>query len=269
MIVKINSWYGRLGNNIHQVKNALHICFFYNANLLIPYHNYFNSTYIKLFDECDETEIVCDKSKKGENFYHAFYTLIDTEVFKKNHLNVLNVLKNVFSSKVTNSFSSNNVLTIHIRSGDIFIKKPHPKYIPPPLTYYKTIIDTYKFDKIIILSEDTKNPVIKQLLKNYNNCYYEKKTLKEDIDIILKSKNVVASIGSFISQLLLLSNNVENIFIPDYFFSLSVIYKYDIEFLNLLYKNCSLKKIDLPNYIDLMKEWKNTEEQQKFLINYI
>jgi len=28
-------------------------------------------------------------------------------------------------------------------------------------------------------------------------------------------------------------------------------------------------KINLPNYIDLMKEWKNTKEQQQLLINYI
>ena len=48
MNIKINKWYGRLGNNIIQVKNAINIALHYNYNIRIPYHIFFNKRYIKI-----------------------------------------------------------------------------------------------------------------------------------------------------------------------------------------------------------------------------
>ncbi len=42
----INSWFGRTGNNIISLINALFIAVFYNYNLSFPKHSLFNKTKI-------------------------------------------------------------------------------------------------------------------------------------------------------------------------------------------------------------------------------
>jgi hypothetical protein len=47
MNIKINSWYGRLGNNIIQLKNVIQIALFYSSkvySIIFPKHSYFNRT---------------------------------------------------------------------------------------------------------------------------------------------------------------------------------------------------------------------------------
>ena len=45
-MLKITSWYGRLGNNITQLKNVLYIALFCNYNIEIPRHMFFKATKI-------------------------------------------------------------------------------------------------------------------------------------------------------------------------------------------------------------------------------
>jgi len=45
MNICINNWYGRLGNNIIKVKHAL-LAIYYNFNVILPNHPYFNREYI-------------------------------------------------------------------------------------------------------------------------------------------------------------------------------------------------------------------------------
>ena len=47
-IVCINKWYHRLGNNIIQVHNAILIGLYFNCNVTIPAHSFFNTKIIKI-----------------------------------------------------------------------------------------------------------------------------------------------------------------------------------------------------------------------------
>ena len=46
MNIYIKEWYGRLGNNITQLLNAISIGLYYNYNIILPSHKYFKQTYI-------------------------------------------------------------------------------------------------------------------------------------------------------------------------------------------------------------------------------
>ena len=103
-------------------------------------------------------------------------------------------------------------LIIYIRSGDLFNKSNvHPKYISAPYYFYKKILEKYKntYKKYILVAEDTINPVIKKLLKEYPNIEYKKNNLEDDIKIILGASHIISSIGTFIRGFSWISNNMK------------------------------------------------------------
>ena len=111
------------------------------------------------------------------------------EVFNTNHEKVRVILKEIFIIKKVKKLDKNDVV-IHIRSGDQFSGKP-TTYIPPPLSYYVNIINNNAFNKLIIVAEDTRNPVINKLLKLYPNIIYKKQSLKKDIKLMLGSETLI------------------------------------------------------------------------------
>ena len=146
-------------------------------------------------------------------------------------------------------------LVIHIRSGDIFESFPHPKYLPPPLSYYINIIEQNKnYKNIYLVAEDLLNPCTNELLKIYPKINFKLQSLKEDIMLIFSASNIVISYGTFIPQLIYLSKNVKNIYCPSYY--------------NTVLTNCITHITELKKYYTLMIPWKNTAEQNKIMLEY-
>lgn len=284
----INNWIGRLGNNINQVKNCIQIALYYNYHILnIPYHPYFNTTIIRLHEfindeiiqnyeyiNIDNNQIVernkCFNKSIYKNinieddndfFYESEIKNIDINIFNLNIDLTSYVLKKIFKIKGNINLDDNDII-IHVRSGDIFNNKPHPSYIMPPLSYYTNILDNNNFNKIFLIAEDTKNPVIKKLVELYPNIIFKINNLYNDIELILSSKNIIESFGSFTKTLLLLSDNVKNIYKPSYQYS----FLYNSE----KYKNNIIKiyNIELSDYRNKINNWKNTLEQREIMLTY-
>ena len=97
-------------------------------------------------------------------------------------------------------------------------------------------------------------------MKLFPNIIFELQNLVDDIKIILGARNIISSIGTFIPSLMLLSNNIENIYHPSYS---PINY-----FCNLNIKKVNIKKINLDNYYKKMIPWKNSHEQNNYLLNY-
>lgn len=256
MNLHITKWYGRLGNNITQIRNCLHIAIYYKYNILLPKHNFFKREYIIINNDINKNS---DKLI-DDNFYYFKNKIknIDDKIFITNTEEVIKILKDNF---VLNNININlqlnkDDLLIHIRGGDVFNKKPHKSYIMPPLSYYKNIIDSNKFKNIYIISEDRKNPCIDILLKLYPNIIFKSQKLEEDIKLILNTFNIVESFGTFIPNLMFLSEKIINIYKPSYQFDYD--YKY----------NCNVNYIDLNDYKNKIGEWKNNNEQLKIMLSY-
>jgi hypothetical protein len=259
--IYIKNWYGRLGNNIIQVLNAILIALYYKYNIILPRHRYFNIKYLILNDKIK----IRDGKITNKDMFFSRYEIpnIDKKVFDENNQKALNILRSCFIIKKRISrFKPNNIklnendLLIHIRSGDIFTTNPHPNYIMPPLSYYVKIIETKEFNNIYMISEDNKNPCINELLKLYPQIIHKIQSFDDDISLILSAHNIMTSFGTFIHALLSVSSNIKNI------------YKVSYDYNNTLLKHVNIYDIDLNEYHNLMKPWRNTAEQRKLMLDY-
>jgi len=257
MNLKINKWYGRLGNNIIQLKNAIQIALFYDYNIIIPYHEYFNTQYIKINDSINENDSI-KFLNDGDLFFFWKEKIenIDVDLFNKNIDKTIIILKKIF--KIKNCIPSNtNDVVIHIRSGDIFYLSNHD-YITPPLSYYINILNSNNFDNITIIAENHNNPCIQKLLDLYKNIIFKIQSLYQDINLLLSATNVIESFGTFSASLIILSDNIKNIYRPSYQCKL---FDYNVLKINVY-------ETELSNYHKLVIPWINSEEQHNIMLTY-
>ena len=242
----IKAWHGRLGNNIIQLKNAIQLAVSKNYNVIMPRHKYFSKTYISLNKQIG---INSKRISDPNNYFDS------PNIPHIDQNRVLQILRGCFTIKDVKALDPED-LVIHIRSGDIFDKDPHPAYIMPPLSYYLDIIRTNTFKNIYLIAEDRKNPCINALLELYPTIQFELQPLEKDIRLILGAVNVVASYGTMIDSLLLFSNNIKRVYRPSYY--LRIINQDRINYIT----------IDLDMYKEILSPWKNTADQREIMLVY-
>lgn len=253
MSVNIVGWTGRLGNNIIQVKQALHVALYYKYNVTMPRHRYFNTQYIRLYEEKDDTPVI------SGYFYNE--DGIDHSIFRQNNNEVREILQSIFTIMPKEPIND-DTLVIHIRGGDICSGRCYnTDYIPPPFVYYKSIITKLRPDKIIILSENKSNPCTNAILSEFDNATFIQNTLDNDIKTLLSAKYVIESIGTFTTTLLYISKCIKHIYRPNYQFTIGNILLEDY--------TCPVTCIDLSDYHNKQGEWINSNEQRDRIISYV
>lgn len=257
MRISIRKWYGRFGNNIMQVKNALHIaihCKYHSVHF--PEHSFLENRCIIVYPGADRKKILIDESG-FEFFDRKTIKNIDKEIFSQNQEKVRELLINNFNFREKDIIeTSEKELIIHIRGGDIFQKKTNKNYIMPPFSYYKNIIDNGNYTRIHILSEDKKNPTIGKILENYKNSSFRKKSLIEDMGYILGATNLVESFGTFTPMLIILSRRLKNLYKPSY----------QGHYMEL--KDVNVNKIDLEDYRKKQFPWETSPKNIEIMLNY-
>lgn len=262
--LKIVKWYARLGNNVVALANCLFIALYHNYNIEIPVHGFFTSTKLTLIKTDEKPDYIIDP--RGF-YYRDQIANINPACFNENKKQVLKIIRSIFKVKYESCEAfADDTLVIHIRSGDLILdyenERPvHPKYILPPLSYYKHIIDTKQFKKIILVSEDNRNPCTSKLLELYPNIIFKLGSLEDDIKLIFSAKNLVASYGTFISSLTYLSKNIKNVYYPSYF--------WEFEWLKFL-QNDNIKEsyINLDDYFKQIGNWRCNNEQIKLMLSH-
>jgi hypothetical protein len=253
-MIIIKRW-NRFGNSVIQLINILHIAISLNHNIKeLKKHDFFDIGIINnILNNKENNNIIQD----NHEFFEQGKIKVPSELFKKNKEKVQEILEKSFIIQDIPALEKDD-LVIHIRSGDIFDKKPHPVYVMPPFSYYKNIIDSVTYNNIILVAEDRKNPVIDKLLTHYPNIKFKIQSFYKDIQTILGAHNVISSFGTFIPYLLLLSKNIKNLYQPNY------------QGWGRHFKETSvnLHIIDLSDYTKKMRPWKNTPEQIEILLNY-
>ena len=255
-MILIKEWKGRLGNNIMQLINVLHIALFYNCRMKLPRHPFFNVHFIMRILKTKKNALPSDEISNAKEFLlrHKINKSFK-KAFTRNHKKVIQILNHAFSIKQCASLDVNDVV-IHIRSGDVFEENPHPNYIVPPLSYYLTILKTNNFNQIIIVAEDDKNPVINALMNLYPNIIYKKQCLKEDIKIVLGAYSIITSYGTFIPELLCFSKKIKTIYKPSY-----------VEFSKAyISRKVTIHNTELSDYHDTQHPWLNSDVQNRNLL---
>jgi hypothetical protein len=258
--IKIQT-FGRLGNFIIQIKYAIQVALFYNYNVIIPKHNFINTTYL-VFN--NKVTVNCEKIE--DTFFYPSKIPIPNLNLKLFELNIdksHEILKSIFIFEKQPPLNAND-LVIHIRSEDIFSKNPHPYYIPPPLSYYTSIIKNNNFNDIYLITTDKLNPCINELINIFPKIKFKIQSLEEDIKLILRAITIIGSFGSFIPSLMILSNHIQKIYLPSYMNIYST--SPEIETYNISFFNNKILYIDLSKYHKLMGNWKNTAEQNNLIL---
>ena len=234
-------FFGRLGNNIIQIGNIIAIAIEYKHPVKFKKkHDLLDVSIIeKYFENYNNDEIIRDNL----NYFCIKNLPFPITIFSKNVEERCKILREAFLIKNINKLDENDVV-VHIRSGDIFSSDPHPNYVPPPLSYYIKKLEKRKYKTIHIVCEDTKNPVVNELLKLYKNAYHEEDTLESDIRKILGATNIIFSVGTFVPSLMIFSENIKYI----------------------CGKHCGNK--ELTEYYKFARPWKNTVEQREYILTY-
>lgn len=252
-INKITQYYGRSGNNLLQILSTIHMIKNNNELNNILYINNHN-----LF------QLINNNIKKE---YGNKCNCSTNVFFNKEYLLKLSIyeLKNIFKQYLIYNYNLKNKYTnifdigIHIRSGDIFKNNGHKLYFQPPLYFYKKIIDENINKKIVIVFENTNNPIINILIDSYKhkqNIVFQSSSINDDIITLSKSKILVFSVGTFSLIPYVISDSIEKVIYPDYF-------QDNIWF---TFNNEKTIPINLPGYIK--EQWNNTKSQRKYMIEY-
>ena len=99
-----------------------------------------------------------------------------------------------------------NALAIHIRSGDVFVRRPNPFYVQPPLSFYQLVIDDlltsqHRVDRVCIVEKDRKNSCVDALIGNLKikkiKPRIQNVTFEKDLRTLVNAKHLVFGIGIF------------------------------------------------------------------------
>ena len=257
MSLIINSWNGRLANNIIQIIRAIHYATLNNYNnILFNKHAALSDNQIIINNILDNNKATINNSF----FYPKQLNFIDPEPY---------IMKKYFQTYIAPIFFVNpcnkdiqnntNDLYIHIRSGDCITNQAHSFYVPPPLSYYKKIIEIKNWNKINIIYEDDKNPCV-NLLKNrqYSNTEFISSSVQNDLTILSQCENLVIGFGTFGLLIYFLSKSIKNIYIPKYAYDEMPKGDWGI----------NINVIDMPGYIKC-GEWKFNNNNLNKIYNYI
>jgi len=168
------------------------------------------------------------------------------------------LLSDLFVYDSSTKFSVSDLI-IHIRGGDIFKGNGANKlYVTPPLSYYIKIIEGNSYKRIIIVSEDRRNPCINELLNRYPNAEFTIQSFEKDVNIIMGAVNIVESYGTLIPALCAISKNIKTIYRPSYQMTRS----------NKFLTKCNIKKTPLRSYYKKQYPWRNRPRQRKYILTY-
>ena len=233
----INQWYGRLGNNIIQLHNAILTGLYYNKDIVIKPHRFFSNTKnIVINSNPKPYYVVTDPT------YYFYRSYMCPEIYSNNNEIALERLRDCFVIKGNRLTPLNeDEAVIHIRSGDIFINDINVEYYQPPLSWYIHLIKEKNFSKIYLISENRQNPCLNKLLSLFPEkiFYKDNNKLDDDIKLLLAAKHVISSNGTFVKQLLLFSSYIQNVF---------------------TYEN--------KDYARLMFPWENSVTQHKIMLTF-
>jgi len=265
---------GHFGNFFIAVNNAIIYCEFLRCKRIIVEYNksiFINDTiFYKKYN-------ITIEPNQTINFIGKNIAILNVRFLLHNNFRCLsNVNKfKVFKRQLLNNLpkilTHPNDLYIYIRGGDIFNAhyNGYKEYPQPPLCFYTTILKVFKFRKIIIISEDSLNPVIPELIHKNSLIKYTKHNIKIDISYLINSYNIVAGKSSFLTSAIKFNDKLK--FLWEYDF-----YKLSERYLHLHYSvyqflfNYTIYKMNSSKtYRQLMYPWLNSLNQRKIMLNEI
>jgi len=229
--VHIAEWWGRLGNNLLQLQNAL-IYAEANGKTRVTFPTAHGTELRKLLN-IPETGIKVDpksmavkeKCLRKPPFFYEDPFHEEKGKICYNDINVrrrvlVQYVKPLLQHPEDDFQSSKDELLIHLRSGDMM--KPdgiaHPQTRQPPCAAYDKIIETghdgAAFSNVRIIGEhDHRNPCFAELKKRHpaTNLTVQEKPFLDDAAAVINARNLVLGTSSFSLQIGLMNENLDHV----------------------------------------------------------
>lgn len=255
-------WFGRFGNNIQQITNAIYYCEKYKIHFDMAPHPLIEDIVLPF----GETRMPGD-----ENQWSYFYFTKGQECnFPNENIDVLNFQRKLIAekyiypklkidhSKIEEKFDG---LVIHLRSGDIYQHNTHPHYVQNPLFYYIELIKNNYQGNTIVLVEDEKHPLISVFEKI--GIPILQLSEKDSLEVLLSAEAVATSgVGSYAIAAALCSRNLKKLFCTNYWLEDSI---------NplMLKDHLDVLCMDIDEYKYIKKgDWKINNETIQKLLSY-
>ena len=179
----------------------------------------------------------------------------------------INYLKSEIIKNLPKVNISNDSLFVHFRSDDIFTVNQNRWYAQPPLCFYESILNNFKFNNIYIISKDKNNPIIEKLIKYYSNIKYLKNHLKKDISYLINAFNIVASISSFLISIIQLNSNVNNLWDYNIYKVIEKIRHFHYDLYNYPEHKFTIYRMEPSiNYKKIMYIWRYKRKTKKLIM---
>lgn len=245
--------YGRLGNNIIQVLNALSIATDLSIKkIYIPTTYWFINTSLVI----DGFVFLKNGNSNGENvFSDNFYFPYKEIDYNQNR--TLHVLRKHFQSQIPKLNLSDDKLVIHIRSGDLFTHNtPTDNYSQPSYCFFSQVIDKFNKKNVEVFAEDRKNPVTNELEKQKIKITHA--DLLTTVSNIFYARNVAFGYGTFAVSICRISTIPKNVYV---FGNM----KYHIGYQDPRFK-VYINEMS-KDFKAIMYPWRNSDKQRKCLVN--
>ena len=258
----------RFGNFLISLNNAIFYCEILGCRKIIIQK--YNALYIKNIILNSQYNMTIEPSYLNHYllkkclvipaiFFFYYYKYIKPDIR-------FNLIKNEILNNLPKLQINPNDLYIHIRSGDIFINHRSNPYSQPPLCFYKTILNKFKFRQVFIIAENENNPIINIILSEYKYVQYKKNPLNVDISILANSYNIVSSASSFVNSIIKLNDKLKLLWEYDFYRLSQRYFHLHYSVYNFPHKYTIYKMIPSKLYIKNMFTWSNSIEQRNLMI---
>ena len=128
--------------------------------------------------------------------------------FNKFCPNRMNIVRKEILRNLPKIITNSDDLYIYIRSG--YMGSVYNRdYFQPPVCYYKTILNNFKFKNIYLVAKDKVNKIIDILINHYKFIIFKQNTLEVDIAHLIYAYNIVGLPSSFLYSILKMNYNLK------------------------------------------------------------
>ena len=174
-------------------------------------------------------------------------------------------LRDLLEPTVPTVGSGPNALTIHVRGGDVFGERKPPNYGQPPLSFYKLVINSNRWENVLLVIQDRSNPVVQGIIDYCNEknlpIQVQNEHLNEDLTKLLGAQNLVAGRGTFAPAVAGLSPHCKKVFFFEDKCAL-VPSKPNVEMIRIVDHSGQYRSAILKN------NWENSPAQREMMMTY-
>jgi hypothetical protein len=122
----------------------------------------------------------------------------------------------MFPGLVPHQKTDGGLLTIHLRSGDIFYRDGLFNWGQPPLAYYIFILESSDWSSVCIVTQDQQSPVLGPLVRYCHSknlgCIVQSSSFQDDVLELAGATSLVAGRGTFVPAIVLIAPSLSTLY---------------------------------------------------------